>query len=792
MSIIISAVATFAFAIQAGQQPKKPPHPTVVRDSAPADSIRRGVPQRRAVTAELLRTAYLDDESRQLVARTRRERLAQDLSLKSYEAIGRQRLTVSAGIGAGVRRTAYRVESAFHIRWRDSVGAEVQLTGARVGVPIVAEAEKEVLENAVRNPDLSPIPYSRGQEPLWPASGTTRAQVDDRLVHPLAAGAEASYTYESGATTRIGLPNGRELVLRELEVRPRSPQANLAVGSLWFDDATGQLVRAAYRLATPITLHAQTFNTVLGSSKKPNPIEMMIIKGLISPFKVEISGVAVEYGMYQGYWLPKSRSLGATGQASFVKVGVEIEQSFTYPTINGPATLTPIVVNAPTLDWIAVPDSLTGERARKWHDSVRVARATAYTAHTKAFNDSLNKAPCDSTGYRLVAAMRADIGLPVAVRYPCDVAVLAKSLEFTGPLYAANEDVLGTEGRDDMLRRALPFRAQAPITLGALPRPDFQYGLSMTRYNRIEGLSSGIHVEQQLGGGYVTGVTGRIGTADHEPNGDLSFARTNLNTTITLRGYNRLVSADDWGNPLGFGSSVSALLFGRDEGFYYRSSGAELTWTSERATQVNWRFFAEQERTARQHTDYTWGASFAPNIEAATGPFAGANVRWLLTTGVDPHGLRTITDLRLEAAAGDSMYGRGALDVTLMRTLVGRLSGALTLSGGSSVGALPAQRRWFLGGTQTIRGQSADTAQRGNAFWMTRAELASEQMGYRVALFSDLGWVGDRSAISSVGRPLSGAGIGLSGFDGLIRLDVARGLYPRKQTRIAFYLGGKF
>jgi hypothetical protein len=772
--IIIGVVAILALAIQAGQQPTKPP-------------------QRRAVTAELLRSAYLDDESRGLVTRARRERLAQDSSLKSYEAIGRQRLTVTAAIGGGVQRTAYRVESAFRIRWRDSVGAEIQLTGARVGVPIVREAETEVLENEVRNPDLSPIPYSSGQEPLWPVSRTTRAGVDDRLVHPLATGAEAYYTYESGATTRIGLPNGRELVVRELKVRPRSPQSNLAVGSLWFDDATGQLVRAGYRLAAPITLHVRSPNTVLGDTKKPNPIAMMIIKGLVSPFKVEISGVAVEYGMYQGrYWLPKSRSLEARGQVSFAKIAVEIEQSFTYPTINGPATLTQVVANEPTVDPVDVPDSLTGDRLRKWRDSVRIASAASYIARTKAFNASLNKPPCDSTGYRLVARRRADIDLPVAVKYSCDVSVLVKSPDFTGPLYAADEDVFDAKVRNEMLDRALPFGAQSAMALGALPRPDFQYGLSMTRYNRIEGLSSGIHVEQQLGGGYFTGVTGRIGTADHEPDGDLSFARTNLNTTIALRGYNRLVSANDWGNPLSFGSSVSALLFGRDEGFYYRASGAELTWTSERSTQLNWRLFAEQERTARQHTDYTWGASFVPNIEAATGPFAGADVLWLHTTGVDPHGLRTTTNLRLEAAGGDSTYGRGALDVTLMRRLVGRLSGALTLSGGSSVGALPAQRRWFLGGTQTIRGQSADTAQSGNAFWMTRAELASEQMGYRVALFTDLGWVGDRSAISSVGRPLSGAGVGFSGFDGLIRLDVARGFYPRKQTRIAFYLGGKF
>src|ERR1044072_2883640 len=121
---------------------------------------------------------------------------------------------------------------------------------------------------------------------------------------------------------------------------------------------------------------------------------------------------------------------------------------------------------------------------------------------------------------------------------------------------------------------------------------------SNTRYHRIEGLSSGIHVEQQLGRGYFAGMTGRIGTADHEPNVDLSFARTNLNTTVTLRGYNRLVSANDWGNPLSFGSSISTLLFGRDEGFYYRASGAELEYAREQSSPWTWRLFAERERPA--------------------------------------------------------------------------------------------------------------------------------------------------------------------------------------------------
>jgi hypothetical protein len=35
-------------------------------------------------------------------------------------------------------------------------------------------------------------------------------------------------------------------------------------------------------------------------------------------------------------------------------------------------------------------------------------------------------------------------------------------------------------------------------------------------------------------------------------------------------------------------------------------------------------------------------------------------------------------------------------------------------------------------------------------------------------------------------------GVGLSAFDGLLRFDVARGFYPRRQTRVVFYLGHEF
>jgi hypothetical protein len=49
-----------------------------------------------------------------------------------------------------------------------------------------------------------------------------------------------------------------------------------------------------------------------------------------------------------------------------------------------------------------------------------------------------------------------------------------------------------------------------------------------------------------------------------------------------------------------------------------------------------------------------------------------------------------------------------------------------------------------------------------------------------------------RSRMSDVGRPLSGVGVGASLLDGMLRLDVARGLYPRKQWRVDLSLGARF
>jgi hypothetical protein len=132
------------------------------------------------------------------------------------------------------------------------------------------------------------------------------------------------------------------------------------------------------------------------------------------------------------------------------------------------------------------------------------------------------------------------------------------------------------------------------------------------------------------------------------------------------------------------------------------------------------------------------------------------------------------------------------MEVNLSRGLPLRGMIGLTLSGGSSIGSLPPQRRWYLGGTHTIRGQDADTAQSGNAYWMTRLELARDNRTHRTSIFGDLGWAGDRNDFGNVGQPLSGIGYGESMFDGILRVDLSRGLYPRRQWRFDVYLEAKF
>jgi hypothetical protein len=753
----------------------------------------RKPPKRVAVTPEMLRTAYRSATARDILLLAREARLRQDSALVAYDATTYQRVSAGLALRKLARdRLAFRSEGSTRVRWRRGVGAYVDVTGSRSVVPIAGKSASVGIEGS-----LSPIPYYPGSETLWIGASAARRAVDENegVVHPLAEGSEAYYTYEAGDSATFRLPDGKAIRLRELKVRPRTPKWNLAVGSLWFDMSSGQLVRAAYRMSVPMDIKEvaeeddpKSFDDVPG-----------VMKPLLFPMKAEISAIGVEYGLYQGrFWLPRVQVAQGGVQVGFVRSPIKLEQKFSYDRVNGDDKLPPIPAETDSTrerNSVSVnigDPSPASEKAR--HDSTRAARRA-------------ERLKCDASGNRTVIRNRnrdrdddstsRDVRAenPVLITIPCDSVKLANSPDLPPSIYDSGDETVNSAEVDALVHQALSMGAQAEFS----PQPP-TIAWAPLRYNRVEGLSVGGMAEQQLGAGYSLRGLARIGVADREPNAELTAARSDLRHTWSITAYNRLVSVGDWGNPLSTGSSISAFLFGRDEGFYYRASGVELARTPDRASAVNvvLSLFAEQERNARQRTTFSLarsvhGSQFEPNIVTQRGLFGGGRARITQTMGEDPAGFRLFNDLRLEAAAGDSGgYGRAALDVTASHG-IGNGAAALTVSGGSSVGTLPLQRNWILGGSQTVRGLRPG-AGIGDAFWMARGEVAHGVGVIRPVVFADIGWAGDRRNWRDIGKPLAGVGAGFSMMDGLLRFDVARGLQPegQRQWRVDAYVDGRF
>jgi hemolysin activation/secretion protein len=135
------------------------------------------------------------------------------------------------------------------------------------------------------------------------------------------------------------------------------------------------------------------------------------------------------------------------------------------------------------------------------------------------------------------------------------------------------------------------------------------------------------------------------------------------------------------------------------------------------------------------------------------------------------------------------------VDLTVERRLPAALRARTTGSVGSSVGDLPPQRWWNVGGWQTVRGTTAGT-RRGDAFWMGRGELQLDRFRrVQPVGFVDAGWAGARGTLAESVRPgamVRGAGAGVALMNGLARLDAARGLDAGARWRFAGYAVTRF
>jgi hypothetical protein len=581
-----------------------------------------------------------------------------------------------------------------------------------------------------------------------------------------------------------------------------------------------------------------------------------IAQGMFSPMRARISAITVEYGLYEGrFWLPKQNVLEGDMVATFLRVPVRYEESYRYNSVNGRDSIPRVPMvgeqgltaedtiffaqgNINIGDSRRAPLDTSASAVRQREDSViayRYKRADSLLA----IADSLKRTGGDSSriaslqlrarNNRVIArtiirrreecardstyfaGIRSVYGAArMAIRLPCDTTTLAKSPDLPPSIFEKGDEMFSTPERDELLA-GLDFSLQPGW--GPL-RPTFHTGLDLMRYNRIEGLSVGGSVTSVLGLGYTAQGIVRFGTADRVPNGELSLSRSNGRSDLRLTAFHRLsVANDDWGAPLSFGASVANVLYARDEGFYYRSWGAEVGGSRDApgplgGARMRWRLFGERHYSADVAPNvqfsvgrYLGNARFGDNIDATDLTAVGGAAELVRSFGINPRGFRFDARARGEGALtdqaelfGSSAYARLELDGTLSRPL-GGFAFALTGAGGSSGGDLPIQRAFYLGGLNTVRGQFArptGAGRVGDTFWLGRAEVGRSAMVLRPTVFYDIGWAGPRSELSRLGTPLSGAGAGLSFLDGFLRIDVSRGIQPEQRWRGDIYIGSRF
>ena len=144
----------------------------------------------------------------------------------------------------------------------------------------------------------------------------------------------------------------------------------LIVGSLWVDQQSGSLVRAAYRPSMPMDLWP-FMEREIGRNDRDKVRKF-------GPFTGNVREIVVENGLYEGrFWLPRVRIADAEGTAKGGRITMSIEQTFTYQNVRA---LAPNAVRAASVTPLPDIDPRTGAcvaevaRRRTTHSSLPSAR----------------------------------------------------------------------------------------------------------------------------------------------------------------------------------------------------------------------------------------------------------------------------------------------------------------------------------------------------------------------------------------------------------------------------------
>ncbi len=732
---------------------------------------------------------FEDSVARHLYVAARANWKSLDESVLRYSALIRQRSATK--IRALFRdRTLYHNETAVRAFWERDRQPVVQVLGTRSEYPgrdiAIREGDLDFLEDLPFDE-----PFEPGSDRLLfgiPDQGELSIEPEDDeywLAHPLAEGADSLYRFRSGDTLTMSFHDGRRLTAIQLDVLAREADAHRISGALWIEPESGALVRAVYRLSRQF----DAMRDIPDLEREEERGTFRFVPGLVKPWTFDLNMIAVDYSLWDfKAWLPHSMRVEGEAAAGIIKIPVSMDVSYQIESVT--------LAEDEEQDPIGDANQPFTPPLEHVHFKTR-AEAMAFIAKLLSEDEGVDY---DTLGFDAPGLVNSSWMIAPKERH-----LVAESPHLPPPVW---EDAIGFPS-DAELERFIKKLADLPAPTVAQAAFGFHWGWArpdLIRYNRVEGPAFGGRLEWALGQRFSLGTSGFFGLADLRPKVRLDLQRSTMLRRLSLGAFHELRATDSDGRYLDFGNSANAFLFGRDNGEYYRATGADLTWRPPEGERESFTFraYAERQRAVGNEIDFALfrafdgDGTFRPNIEADHVEEAGAELRLSPWWGNDPGGVQLGVDLhgrwamwRVPGEDPRTDYQQASGTLRAIIPVAGdgwrRWNLGFEAAVGTTWGDAPLQRSWFLGGGSSLRGYSASVLS-GPSFARGRVEVSRLfELGSSI-LFGDVGWAGDRSDIDR-DDILYGVGLGGSLLDGLIRLDFSHGLKgPHKGFRVDLYL----
>ena len=686
--------------------------------------------------------AYLDETARHLVLGAKAARDTARLAIDAYTAIIRERMSFDMPT---LRRNRPWVhgERAVRVRWSREEPDVAHVLGARLQDPMAGDPEYFSGLRAERfAADPLGDPFIFGFAVFIQSPG---AQVTTRS--PLGSGSESHYQFRSGDTISVGLSDGRTVRAVSVTVIPRYRNIRLVSAIMWIDPESFGIVRVAYRLAKKVDREmsfqirgrgaglrvdigpldpADSALANDGPATRPGLVSRLmsgVVNNTLPRFEMDITTVIAEYGLWElRHWLPRS-----VRWQGYMTVAEGVSATDVVP----PSV--PV-----TIDW-----ALEIEDIRE-----RGAEATAGTPASAAEAMRLWRQEGDSVRGEPESA---DPGETVTI-IPADRDALTTSDLLPPSLW---ED----EGVDDATLGELASDLAAIGTgeggdRGQAVSPWVYYPpgktLRLLRYNPVERVSFGTRLRRDFGWGAAE-LTARVGTARLEvPDIDLTLRRDHPGSRVFVSFYRALRGGD-----LARRNGAPGPYLKGDPADFHWSHGAAIRILPS-ARDRNWlslRLFAEQD---------------ADVVGDSTRNRVGAALAWRpWWGGGDSRSFGGGGSASVRGSMGDNPHVRALVEAALVVPLPDRMSLGIQAGAARVWGDPSRQDLWRIGETgDWLRGH--EEAARSERIAMARVDLQRPVRFVRVAVFGDWASAGEEN--------FHAVGAGLVFMDGMLRLDVAKGL----------------